>query len=1011
MKQIISTLYILFFAFAGHLAAQGSRIMLTQLERGPLIDGSRQGLIGLTNANGDQRYAFYVNVADTCVLTTPTDTGNAVVSIFVQKCATDSIWYIDWEGRSILLAPYGGAGSCDVDWLEISDNSCPDAITDSLYKYKYASIGARYVWPGSELLVNDSASAALVVIQGSRNARLAAYDKVNETFTMLDHGGSTPYFYFPPDGEFVFSTVTGTPQSPTAGVSHFSINASDSTIQMHQYPDTRRDTNSVLNFLYTDDIGKIRSQSIDSFPGGENIYTTSGTITDSTDRLVIVDTAALLHFAYDSLSDGGIKVFGPNDDGFGVSISSANELHYTTISDNEFVAGGAESSFGDFNETNNGLGVNFLADEFTIGDIFSNNNFGFYGGTLNRTVQMFSQNYGGGAEFLTQGKVTVDSSKSIISFYYETLPSENELGFNWNFGPGLWAQINGTAASPGDILRTADDGLMYFYQLDTVGVNIYNSNGSIPSNETRDVIIEESSTLSFRYTDGFSNVGFEMYAGSVDDSYVGIESASGGRSVYLRDDGTGLIIRSDDKTTIGDVGNASNGVGIDIADTYLSLGNVFGANDRYITYDASAEGVFSVQNESSYIDMDVSGNVTIGYGSGDGTGSLLFLTENGAANANISQSMTSLEISADDGNDLGYSLDAEVSIGRIGISGRTPANATSAVVATADDTGNGKSSSVVLSISDPDAVALNSAAIEIDTNGVKIQTTGGTGANGNVIKSNGLYTYWADASDIEWDSVGGFFSAHDQDGQREIRQSAGEFFAYGGNGQYYYQFYGEEDSGRSQIESGENGTGKLAIVSTTAEDVGSASSLIRAFIIDSISVDVRQEITIDTNGIAILTQGSDGSAGDILQSDGSHSRWGGAGAFNADVLSFTPGGSASAWVAIPANRATLAGFATVASISPSESVTEILIDTASITSTVNLNYTPDARLDNPFTTVRYIYNWGSGNATVQTNQSWLFKTNATTSGTLTIASGESYKLIWLSNATAANARFYCVKLQ
>ena len=264
MKQIIATIYLIFFAFAGQLAAQGSRIMLTQLERGPLIDGSRQGLIGLTNANGDQRYAFYVNVADTCVLTTPTPTGNTVVSIFVQKCATDSIWYIDWEGRSILLAPYGGSGSCDVDWLEISDNSCPDAITDSIYHYKYSAVGARYVWPGAEFLVNDSSSAALHVIQGSRNARLALYDHVNATWVMLDHGGSAPYMYFPVGADFVFSTAAGTPQSPSLQTRHFSVNSSDSTIQMHQYPDTRRDTQTVQNFLYTDANGNIRSASVET---------------------------------------------------------------------------------------------------------------------------------------------------------------------------------------------------------------------------------------------------------------------------------------------------------------------------------------------------------------------------------------------------------------------------------------------------------------------------------------------------------------------------------------------------------------------------------------------------------------------------------------------------------------------------------------------------------------------------------------------------------------------------
>ncbi len=966
MKQIIATLYLLFFAFAGQLAAQGSRIMLTQLERGPLIDGSRQGLIGLTNANGDQRYAFYVNVADTCVLTTPTDTGNTVVSIFVQKCATDSIWYIDWEGRSILLAPYGGAGSCDVDWLEISDNSCPDAITDSLYKYKYASVGARYVWPGSELLVNDSASAALVVIQGSRNARLAAYDHVNETFTMLDNGGSTPYFYFPPDGDFVFSTVTGTPQSPSADVSHFSINASDSTIQMHQYPDTRRDTNSVLNFLYTDNIGKIRSQSIDSFPGGANIYNSNGTISDSTYRRAVIDTGAVLHFAYDPSSDGGIKVFGPNDDGFGVSISSENELYYMSVHNNIFEAGGAESSFGDFNETNNGLGVEFLADNFTLGDIFSGNNFGYYGHTDGRTVQMFSQNNGSGAEFATAGRMTVDSNNSVLSLHSDQLAADNEIGFRWSTGPGLWAQINGAAANPGDILRTADDGLMYFYQLDTVGVNIYNSNGIIPPDISRQIAIDTNTTLDFYYPSGVN--GIEMYSGedsTAVDGYINLKSPS--------------------------------------ANSFIEIDDTDGI---YFSTDAG----FFVENGPATLTIDNASNVTIQYGDGSGGGGFLTTTENGAATAKIEQNIGGTTISADDGNDLGYEISATQVTGNVQLRGFTSANASAAVSVTADDSGNGKSSSVVISISDPDAQVLNSAAIEIDTNGVKIQTIDGTGANGNVLKSNGLYTYWADAAEISWDSTGAGFFAHDQDERRAIYQNVEEFQAYGigSNGQYEYVFSGDAGGSGSAYMQGFSRDNQLSSL-LRVESETTASAILE--VVDSSANYIRNYIEIDTNGIEVFTRGSNGSPGDILQSDGTETRWGGAGTFNADVLSFTPGGSASAWVAVPANRATLAGFATVASISPAESVTEILIDTASTTSTVNLNYTPDTRLDNPFTTVRYIYNWGSGNATVQTNQSWLFKTSATTSGTLTIASGEAYKLIWLSNATAANARFYCVKLQ
>lgn len=263
MKQVLTFLFALLTLAA--CSQTTNRIKLTQLERAPEIDGSRAGMIGLSNANGDQRYAFYVNVADTCIDYTPTATGNAVVSIFVQKCSTDSIWYIDWEGRSILLAPFGGGSdTCDVDWLRIVDNDCPGSLTDSIYKYKYISVGARYVWPGAEMMVNDSVTPALVIIQGSRNARLAVRDGLNDTWSMLDMGGNAPFLYFQPTSDFVFATHTAgsTPQTPIVETYHLGIDDTDSTIQIHRYPNTRRDTQTVSNFLYTDDLGKIRSQDI-----------------------------------------------------------------------------------------------------------------------------------------------------------------------------------------------------------------------------------------------------------------------------------------------------------------------------------------------------------------------------------------------------------------------------------------------------------------------------------------------------------------------------------------------------------------------------------------------------------------------------------------------------------------------------------------------------------------------------------------------------------------------------
>src|SRR5690606_32837665 len=127
---------------------------------------------------GNQRYAQYVEVNPDTIDYIPTETGNTQnLSEFVYD-TLGSLWYIDWQGNSVEFA--GGSAACDNDWLRISDDACPTAITDSIYKYKYISVGARYVWPGAEVMVNDSVTPALIIIQGSRNARLAVRDGLND---------------------------------------------------------------------------------------------------------------------------------------------------------------------------------------------------------------------------------------------------------------------------------------------------------------------------------------------------------------------------------------------------------------------------------------------------------------------------------------------------------------------------------------------------------------------------------------------------------------------------------------------------------------------------------------------------------------------------------------------------------------------------------------------------------------------------------------------------------------
>lgn len=275
-------LILLILLCAAGMAAQGSRIKLTQLEQGQVVEGTRAGQLGLTNSAGDQRYAQYVEINPTPVAYTPTATGNpsANYSEFVTDPGGD-LWYIDWEGKGVQITC--GGSSCDVDWLQISDNSCPDAITDSIYHQRYASVGARLVWPGAEFLVNDSTTSGILVVQGSRNARGAYYDSNAGTFSMFDHGGTTPVYYFPNAGIFAFRTTGGTPQTPGGTqIEHFSIRALDSLIRMNMYPNTRTDVTAVSNFLYTDGTGNVRSNTpaaLISAAGGVTGSATSGQVT------------------------------------------------------------------------------------------------------------------------------------------------------------------------------------------------------------------------------------------------------------------------------------------------------------------------------------------------------------------------------------------------------------------------------------------------------------------------------------------------------------------------------------------------------------------------------------------------------------------------------------------------------------------------------------------------------------------------------------------------------------
>lgn len=284
-----------------------SRSPLNSLERAA---NNLPGITIVTDTFGNQRWSYYVRVLDTCVNYNPLLTvGNLPISSFVYQCGpNDSLFYIDWKSDVVLIS-IGGGPSCDADWLDIVTNDCPDNINDSIYTQKYAAIGARLVWPTAELLVSDSAAVQVTVLSGNRNSRLGFWDNVNEFGSTIDQSGAQTLWYIEPTGEMRWATAgSGTVQAPGAPfVNQFAINPSDSplpTVQAHQYPNTRTDTATIRNFIYTDLNGKFRSQAIDTLIQvivdsiavdtalQYNWYTNDGTTTSKV-RTATIDSAAI----------------------------------------------------------------------------------------------------------------------------------------------------------------------------------------------------------------------------------------------------------------------------------------------------------------------------------------------------------------------------------------------------------------------------------------------------------------------------------------------------------------------------------------------------------------------------------------------------------------------------------------------------------------------------------------------------------------------------------------------
>lgn len=344
--------YALFFLsifFSCGLMAQ--TIKLTQLEKGIASGSPVGGLVGVTRvSDGKQRYMTYVNVADNCITFSPKATGNLTnLNNFVQKCSSDSVWYIDFEGRSIFLGKVntnGGSGTADRDWLEITTRATPDSIGDAIYTYNYAAIGANLKWPNAEFFVNDSASAAVAIAQGNRVAGWSCYNRLNGSWTRFGHDGNVSLITADPTAQklFIQAAGSGTVDNPGGPfTTRMEIDFASGGVRFNAYPQTRNDAGISTNFLGTDNLGNMVSNPLTDVPvaGGLTGTLGSNVVSDNsigTDQ--VVDGSLLpddlTGFPIGSIGDvltvgaSGVPEWAPAAGGGGGASAPLNEVVFGT---------------------------------------------------------------------------------------------------------------------------------------------------------------------------------------------------------------------------------------------------------------------------------------------------------------------------------------------------------------------------------------------------------------------------------------------------------------------------------------------------------------------------------------------------------------------------------------------------------------------------------------------------------------------------------------------------------
>jgi len=431
MKKIL--LFSLSIAFIASL--NGQTIQLSQLQTSSVVEGTRAGQLGLTNSQGKQQYAQYVEVNLNPIDYVPTPTGNTEnLSEFVID-SLDRVWFIDWEGKSVVLRDtagtddkngyYGGNGGNGGDGTIPS--STTSTVTDQLQ------------WQ-----IEDGSGLPVLRVNIENETDFCNFMSFVEGNDSLLIRNSDDNFGLSTNKDM--SLVAAGQFSATADSARMTTVAANASSRVF----VKRNPGAFGAYAHQSGInwGDLNQAVKDSI--GINIYTSNGSTPQDTVRYYKIGLHGELIITYPNGSIG-YEQWGGTTDGFiALRASLGNKLEINP----------------------NGLDV-----DLGSGDFFRVDGLGMELDV--RRQKSYLRNTGALGDALLYVQDTTSKSAMIVTV---SGSDTTKVGINRNQGDGMYVMIADTLPHPGQILVAGSDSTFYFEQ--TSGGAVLANEGITKSGDT-----------------------------------------------------------------------------------------------------------------------------------------------------------------------------------------------------------------------------------------------------------------------------------------------------------------------------------------------------------------------------------------------------------------------------------------------------------------------------------------------------------------------------------------------